>query len=201
MKMQSTITHDTIDPEFLLNAYRCGIFPMAESKEGEIHWYEPNRRAIFPLDGLTVSRSLGQTLNKKIYEPRFNSEFESVIRYCAEREETWISETIIQSYCELHRGGHAFSVESWYEGKLVGGLYGVALGGAFFGESMFSKMKDASKVALVALVRQLCQQQFVLLDAQFMTPHLKSLGAVEISQHEYLKRLNRALQLQRTFFS
>jgi len=201
MKIQSTITHDTIDPELLLNAYRCGIFPMAESKDGEIHWYEPKRRAIFPLDGLIVSRSLGQTLNKKIYEVRFNSEFESVMRCCAEREETWISETIIQSYCDLHRRGHAFSVESWHEGKLVGGLYGVALGGAFFGESMYSKMKDASKVALVALVRQLCQQQFVLLDAQFMTPHLESLGAIEISQHEYLKRLNAALQLQRTFLS
>lgn len=199
MKIQSTITHDTIDPELLLNAYRCGIFPMAESKDGEIHWYEPKRRAIFPLDDLIISRSLGQTLNKKIYEVLFNSEFESVMRGCAEREETWISETIIQSYCDLHRLGRAFSVESWHEGKLVGGLYGVALGGAFFGESMYSKMKDASKVALVALVRQLRRQQFALLDAQFMTPHLESLGAIEISQHEYLKRLNAALQLQRTF--
>jgi leucyl/phenylalanyl-tRNA--protein transferase len=199
MKIQSTITRDTIDPELLLNAYRCGIFPMAESKNGEIHWYEPKRRAIFPLDGLIISRSLGHTLNKKIYEVRFNSEFETVMRCCAEREETWISETIIQSYCDLHRRGHALSVESWHEGKLVGGLYGVALGGAFFGESMYSKMKDASKVALVALVRQLRRQQFVLLDAQFMTPHLASLGAIEITQHEYLKRLNAALQLQRTF--
>lgn len=201
MKSQSTIAHEAIVPELLLNAYRCGIFPMAESREGEIHWYEPKRRAIFPLDGLIVSRSLGQTLNKKIYELRFNSEFESVMRCCAEREETWISETIIQSYCELHRRGCAFSVESWHEDKLVGGLYGVALGGAFFGESMFSRMKDASKVALVALVRQLRKQQFVLLDAQFMTPHLESLGAIEISQREYLKRLNAALQLQRTFLS
>ncbi len=201
MKIQSTRAHETIDPELLLNAYRCGIFPMAESKEGDIHWYEPKRRAIFPLEGLIISRSLGQTLIKKMYEVRINSDFESVMRCCAEREETWISETIIQSYCDLHRHGHAFSVESWHEGKLVGGLYGVALGGAFFGESMYSKMKDASKVALVALVRQLRQQQFVLLDAQFMTPHLESLGAIEISQHEYLKRLNAALQLQRTFIS
>ncbi len=201
MKSQSTITQDIIDPELLLNAYRSGIFPMAESKGGEIHWYEPKRRAIFPLEGLIISRSLGQTLNKKIYEVRFNSEFESVMRCCAEREETWISETIIQSYCELHRHGHAFSVESWHEGKLVGGLYGVALGGAFFGESMYSKMKDASKVCLVALVRRLRQQKFVLLDAQFMTPHLESLGAIEISQREYLKRLNTALHLQRTFLS
>jgi len=201
MKIQSPIAQSIIDPELLLNAYRCGIFPMAESREGEIHWYEPRRRAIFPLDGLVISRSLGQTLNKKIYEVRFNTEFESVMRSCAEREETWISETIIQSYCELQRSGNAFSVESWHDNTLVGGLYGVALGGAFFGESMFSKMKDASKAALVALGRRLQQQQFVLLDAQFMTPHLKSLGAIEISQQEYLKRLNPALKLQRTFLS
>ena len=201
MKIQSTIARETIDSELLLNAYRCGIFPMAESREGEIYWYEPKQRAIFPLDGLIVSRSLGQSLKKKIYDVRFNSAFELVMRSCAEREETWISETIIQSYCELNRRGHAFSVESWHEGKLVGGLYGVALGGAFFGESMFSRMKDASKVALVSLVRQLCRQQFILLDAQFMTPHLESLGAIEISQREYLKRLNSALHLQRTFLS
>ena len=155
MKIQSPIAQSIIDPELLLNAYRCGIFPMAESREGEIHWYEPRRRAIFPLDGLVISRSLGQTLNKKIYEVRFNTEFESVMRSCAEREETWISETIIQSYCELQRSGNAFSVESWHDNTLVGGLYGVALGGAFFGESMFSKMKDASKAAKVFLPRRL----------------------------------------------
>lgn len=199
--MQGTIAHDILDAELLLNAYRCGIFPMAEGKEGEIHWYEPERRAIVPLDGLIISRSLAQTLKKKVFEIRLNTAFESVMRYCAEREETWISETIIQSYCELHRRRYAFSVESWNDGNLVGGLYGVALGGAFFGESMFSRMKDASKVALVALVNQLQQQRFVLLDAQFMTPHLESLGAVEISQREYLKHLNGALQLQRTFLT
>jgi leucyl/phenylalanyl-tRNA--protein transferase len=199
--MQGTIAHDILDAELLLNAYRCGIFPMAESKEGEIHWYEPERRAIVPLDGLKISRSLAQTLKKKVFGIRLNTAFESVIRYCAEREETWISETIIQSYCELHRRKDAFSVESWNDGILVGGLYGVALGGAFFGESMFSRMKDASKVALVALVHQLQQQRFVLLDAQFMTPHLASLGAIEISQREYLKRLTGALLLQRTFLT
>jgi leucyl/phenylalanyl-tRNA--protein transferase len=199
--MRSTIDHDILDAELLLNAYRCGIFPMAESREGEIHWYEPKRRAIVPLDGLNISRSLAQTLKKKVFAIRLNTAFESVMRYCAEREETWISETIIQSYCELHRRRHAFSVESWYDGNLAGGLYGVALGGAFFGESMFSRMKDASKVALVALVNQLQQQRFVLLDAQFMTPHLESLGAIEISQREYLKHLNGALRLQRTFLT
>ncbi len=197
--MSGAITLDIIDPELLLNAYRCGIFPMAESTEGEIHWYEPEVRAVFPLEGLKISRSLRQTIRKRIFEHRLNTSFEAVIRRCAEREETWISEAIIKSYCELHRRGYAYSVESWHGGEIAGGLYGVALGGAFFGESMFSRMKDASKSALVALVQHLQQRQFVLLDAQFMTPHLKSLGAVEISQREYLSRLQTALRLDRAF--
>ena len=201
LKVTRTVTRDIIDPELLLNAYRCGIFPMAESKEGEIHWYEPEFRAVFPIDGLKVSRSLRQTMKKRIFDHRLNTSFEAVMRRCAEREETWISEAIIQSYCELHRLGFAYSVESWHDGEIAGGLYGVALGGAFFGESMFSKMKDASKSALVALVHHLQQREFVLLDAQFMTPHLKSLGAVEISQREYLSRLQAALQLNRAFMS
>jgi leucyl/phenylalanyl-tRNA--protein transferase len=199
--MSETITRDIIDPELLLNAYRCGIFPMAESKEGEIHWYKPELRAVVPLDGLKVSRSLRQTLKKKIFNIRLNTSFEAVMRRCADRGETWISEAIIQSYCELHRHGFAYSVESWHDGEIAGGLYGVALGGAFFGESMFSRMKDASKCALVALVHHLRQRQFILLDAQFMTPHLKSLGAVEIPQREYLSRLHAALRLDRAFMS
>ena len=197
--MQETHTPEIIAPDLLLNAYRCGIFPMAENKEGEIHWYETKRRAIFPLDGLKVARSLRQTLNKKVYTLRLNSSFETVIRRCADREETWISESIIRSYCELHKMGYAYSVESWQGDELVGGLYGVSLGGAFFGESMFSTKRDASKVALVGLVGQLLERRYVLLDAQFMTPHLGSLGAIEISQKEYLERLRSALRLQRTF--
>ncbi|MGA7162247.1 MAG: leucyl/phenylalanyl-tRNA--protein transferase [Bacteroidota bacterium] len=197
--MTETIARDIIDPELLLNAYRSGIFPMAESKDGEIHWYEPELRAVFPLDGLKISRSLRQTIRKRIFDIRFNTSFEPVMRMCAEREETWISEAIIQSYCELHRRGFAFSVEAWHGDELAGGLYGVAQGGAFFGESMFSRMKDASKVSLVGLVHHLQERQFVLLDAQFMTPHLQSLGAVEISEREYLGRLHAALQLNRTF--
>lgn len=188
-----------IDMDILLNAYRCGIFPMAESKEGAIHWYEPKQRAIVPLDGLKISRSLRHSLNSNVFAVKFNSAFETVIRRCADREETWISEEIIQSYCELQRRGFAYSVETWHGEELAGGLYGVALGGAFFGESMFSRMRDASKVALVSLVRRLVERQFVLLDAQFMTPHLESLGAVEIPQREYLKMLRRALLLQRSF--
>ena len=197
--MTETHVRDTIDPDILLNAYRCGIFPMAESKEGAIHWYEPIQRAIFPLDGLKVSRSLRHSLNSRIFAIRINSAFETVMRRCADREETWISEEIVQSYCELQRRGFAYSVETWHGEELAGGLYGVALGGAFFGESMFSKMRDASKVALVGLVRRLVERQFVLLDAQFMTPHLESLGAVEVPQREYLKRLRQALLLQRSF--
>ncbi|HTX18117.1 MAG TPA: leucyl/phenylalanyl-tRNA--protein transferase [Bacteroidota bacterium] len=190
---------EIIDPELLLNAYRCGIFPMADGKEGEIHWYEPKRRAIIPLDGLKISRSLHQTIRKGIYTTRFNTAFESVMRHCAGREETWISESIVQSYCELQRRRFAYSVETWHGDELVGGLYGVALGGAFFGESMFSTMRDASKVALVELVHRLGEQRFILLDCQFMTPHLRSLGAEEISQKEYLSRLQAALRVRRTF--
>ena len=190
---------EIIDPELLINAYRCGIFPMADSKEGEIHWYEPKRRAVIPLDGLRISRSLRQTIRRGTYAVRFNTAFESVMRHCAAREETWISEAIVQSYCELHRRGVAFSVETWHSDDLVGGLYGVALGGAFFGESMFSTMRDASKVALAGLVRRLGECRFVLLDCQFMTPHLESLGAKEISQKEYLTRLEAALRLRRSF--
>ena len=197
--MTRAAARDIIEPELLLNAYRCGIFPIAESKEGEIHWYEPQLRAVVPLDGLKVSRSLRQTMKRGIFDIRLNTSFEAVMRRCADREETWISEAIIQSYCELHRRGFAFSVESWHDGEVVGGLYGVALGGAFFGESMFSIMKDASKSALVGLVHHLRQRQFVLLDAQFMTPHLESLGAVEIPQREYLDRLRTALRLDRSF--
>lgn len=197
--MADAFAQDIIDPELLLNAYRRGIFPMAESKEGEIHWYEPNRRAVFPLDGLKITRSLRQTLNKKVYAVKYNTSFETVMRRCADREETWISEAIVQSYCELQRRGFAFSVETWSGNELAGGLYGIAIGGAFFGESMFSKMRDASKVALVYLVRRLVERKFLLLDAQFITPHLESLGAVEISQREYLKRLQRALLVERSF--
>ncbi len=190
-----------IDPDLLLSAYRTGIFPMAEGVEGEIRWYEPARRAVFPLDALKVSRSLRRTLKRNAFEVRLNTAFESVVRQCANRDETWISETIVQSYLELYRRALAFSVESWLGEELVGGLYGVSLGGVFFGESMFSTRTDASKVALVALVEHLREKEFVLLDAQFMTPHLQTLGAVEISRQEYLKRLHPALELQCSFLS
>jgi leucyl/phenylalanyl-tRNA--protein transferase len=195
----TNVETEIIDSTVLLYAYSRGIFPMAESREGEIHWYEPEKRAIFPLDALRFSHSLMRTFRKNIFDVRVDTAFEKVIRLCAEREETWISETIIRSYVRLFELGFAHSVESWYEERLAGGLYGVALGGAFFGESMFSKKTDASKIAFVSLVQRLREQNFSLLDAQYMTPHLESLGAIEISREEYLKRLSSALKSRRTF--
>lgn len=188
-----------IAPEFLLNAYASGYFPMAESQQGEIRWYSPDPRAIIPLNGLKISRSLHQTLKKNIFQIRLNSCFETIIRNCAERKETWISEEIIQSYIELHRIGYAHSVEAWKDNQLVGGLYGVAFGAAFLGESMFSTVRDASKVALVHLVERLGEKKFELLDTQFITPHLARLGAIEISREDYIHRLGKAVGKQRSF--
>jgi leucyl/phenylalanyl-tRNA--protein transferase len=183
-----------IEPELLLAGYATGFFPMAESKTGEIHWYSPDPRAIFPLDKFKVSRSLRQTLKKGTFEIRVDTAFEEVMRACASREETWISEEIIRSYVVLHRLGYAHSVEAWREGKLAGGLYGVALGGAFFGESMFSRARDASKVALVYLVERLKEKDFQLLDTQYLTPHLAHFGAIEIARHKYLVLLKKAVE-------
>jgi len=188
-----------IDPEFLLSAYASGYFPMADSRQGEIGWYSPDPRAIIPLDGLKISRSFKQTLKKKKFQIKINTSFEEVMRQCAEREDTWISEEIIQSYLELHRLGYAHSVETWKDGSLAGGLYGVAIGAAFFGESMFSRVKDASKVALVYLVDRLNTKKIELLDTQFMTPHLARLGAVEIPKQVYLGILQKAVLKQRSF--
>ncbi|MGA2624506.1 MAG: leucyl/phenylalanyl-tRNA--protein transferase [Bacteroidota bacterium] len=188
-------SHQTgaIEPELLLAAYASGFFPMADSRNGEIRWYSPDPRAIIPLDTFRISRSLRQTLKKNLFLIRWNTSFEEVMRSCAEREDTWISEEIIESYLGLHRLGCAHSVESWREGRLSGGLYGVALGGAFFGESMFSRERDASKVALVCLVERLRENGFDLLDTQFLTPHLARFGTVEISRKKYLALLKKAV--------
>ncbi len=172
---------------------------MADSRDGEIHWYSPDPRGIIPLDNFKISRSLKQTIKKKIFEVRIDTAFEEVIRHCAKRDDTWISEEIIQSYIQLYKLNYAHSVEIWHENKLVGGLYGVALNGAFFGESMFSSMKDASKVALVTLVQKLKQNGFELLDIQYITPHLKNFQAVEIPRDEYLKKLKTALISKKEF--
>jgi len=185
-----------IDSEFLLNAYCNGLFPMADGRDGEIHWFSPERRGIIPLDGLKVSRSLRQTIRKKNFAIRVNFNFEATMRACAEREDVWISETIVQSYLRLHQLGYAHSVECWNNEKLVGGLYGVAIGGAFFGESMFSRMNDASKVALIFLVKRMKERGFVLLDTQYTNPHLITLGCIEIPQQEYLQQLQTAIHLK-----
>ncbi len=195
MRNRRSAVPEIIDPEVLLQGYRAGIFPMADPDTGEIAWYLPEVRAVFPLDAVKVSRSLRHTIRSKRYEVRFDTAFEETMRMCAAREETWISETIIRSYCGLFRLRHAHSVETWSGASLVGGLYGVAIGGAFFGESMFSTMTDASKTAFVALTERLRERGFVLLDAQFMTDHLRSLGAVEISREEYHRRLQEAVNL------
>jgi leucyl/phenylalanyl-tRNA---protein transferase len=175
------------------------MFPMAEGKDGEIHWFSPERRGIIPLDGLKISRSLRQTLKKNIFEIRINSDFESTIRSCASREEVWISETIILSYCRLHELGFAHSVECWQDGKMVGGLYGIAIQGAFFGESMFSRITNASKVALVHLVERLNDRKYSLLDTQYVNPHLSTLGCIEIPKEVYLTKLRTALTQQCIF--
>jgi leucyl/phenylalanyl-tRNA--protein transferase len=188
-----------LEPERLLAAYASGYFPMAESHQGAVRWYSPDPRAVIPLEGLRVSRSLRQTLHKGAFTIRLNTSFEHVMRCCAQREETWISEEIIASYRELNRLGYAHSVEAWKERTLAGGLYGVALGAAFFGESMFSTVRDASKVALVYLVGHLKERAYRLLDVQFLTPHLVSLGAMEIPREEYLGELKTALALTCTF--
>jgi leucyl/phenylalanyl-tRNA--protein transferase len=188
-----------IPAELLLAAYAAGYFPMAHERSGEIAWYSPDPRAVLPLEAFTISRSLRQTCAKNLFALRVNTAFEEVIRECAGRKETWISEDIVQSYLALHRLGYAHSVEAWREDLLAGGLYGVALGGAFFGESMFSRAANASKVALVHLVERLRSRRFELLDTQFVTPHLARFGAVEIPREEYLARLRSAVTKQRRF--
>jgi leucyl/phenylalanyl-tRNA---protein transferase len=185
-----------IPPDLLLAAYASGYFPMADSREGRIAWYSPDPRTIIPLASLRISRSLHQTLRKKIFEVRWDTSFEAVMRACGAREETWISEEIVESYVKLADLGIGHSVETWRDNKLAGGLYGVALGGAFFGESMFSRERDASKVALVHLVERLRARKFELLDTQFMTPHLMQLGAIEIPRETYLEQLRHALRLR-----
>ncbi len=186
--------HNVIEPDFLLMAYASGYFPMADSANGEVGWYSPDPRAIIELQAFHLPRSLRLTLKKMPFEILLNRDFERVMRQCARREETWISEEIIQSYVGLRELGFAHSVECWEANELVGGLYGVALGGAFFGESMFSRVKDASKVALVFLVDLLRARGFELLDTQFITPHLAHFGAKEIPRKEYLERLKSALK-------
>jgi len=190
----------TLTPEGIELAYRHGIFPMADERSGEVLWFRPDPRAVIPLDGFHVSRSLARTLRRGRFEVRVDTAFTTVMRGCADRPEgSWISERFVEVYGALHRAGKAHSVEAWRDGRLVGGVYGLALGGAFMAESMFHRETDASKVALAALVGRLRERGFTVLDVQYLTPHLESLGAVEITRREYERRLERALALDRTF--
>lgn len=191
-----------LTPHLLLNAYSQGIFPMADH-DGVIYWYDPDPRAIIPLDKFHIPRSLARRIRRGGFEVRYDTAFRAVMAACAEpgpgRESTWISPELIDVYGELHDLGFAHSVEIWIEGELVGGLYGVTLAGLFAGESMFSWATDASKIALVYLVERLRQGGFVLLDTQFSTPHLERFGAIEISRPEYKARLERALRVWTRF--
>ena len=183
-----------ITPDLLVRAYSIGLFPMAEDRDSaQLHWVEPERRGIFPLDGLVISKSLAKIVRSDLYQVTADGAFREVMQACAERDKTWINEEILHLYCALHQRGQAHSIEARFEGELVGGLYGVSLGAAFFGESMFFRARDASKVALVHLVARLRLGGFRLLDTQFLTDHLASLGAIEISRADYRRRLAAAL--------
>jgi leucyl/phenylalanyl-tRNA--protein transferase len=194
-----------IPTDLLLKAYASGVFPMAESaSDPEVFWVRPETRGIIPLDGFHTPKSLLKTIRKNRFEIRFDSDFEATIDACAEKREerrsTWINAPIREAYIELHRMGHCHSVEAWREGRLVGGLYGLALGRVFFGESMFSKETDASKVCLVALVERLNERGFALLDTQFTTEHLKHFGAIDVPRAKYEKMLVETLKGEAVFY-
>jgi len=187
-----------IPPEELLRLYAAGWFPMA-MEDGSLRCFSPDPRGIIPLEGFHIPHGARRTLRDPLWEVKVDTAFSEVMEGCAKREDTWIDDTIARSYRELHRLGHAHSVEVWREGKLVGGLYGVKLGAAFFGESMFHTVPGASKVALVHLVARLKKGGFSLLDTQWITPHLELFGAVEIPREEYLRRLAASLDREGSF--
>lgn len=187
-----------ITPELLLRAYSIGLFPMSDAADDpEIFWVEPEMRGILPLDTFHVSTSLAKAVRKKPFDIRFDTAFDAVVEKCAEEAEdrpsTWINDTIKELYGALHKLGHAHSVEAWEGDTLVGGLYGVSLGSAFFGESMFSRRTNASKICLVHLVERLKMRGFTLLDTQFTTEHLKTFGAIDVPKGDYLTLLDKAM--------
>ena len=193
-----------LTPEILLSAYAQGLFPMAERRDDPtLYWVSPEKRGVIPLDGFHLPRRLKRTIRSARYRVTSDKAFAQVMRACAApgpgREESWINDEILRLYTALHAGGHAHSVECWEEDKLAGGLYGVSLGWAFFGESMFSKARDASKVALVRLVRHLKSRGYTLFDIQQLTPHTARMGAREIPRRNYLRRLAAALAAPVTF--
>lgn len=185
---------ERLTPDLLLRAYTAGVFPMSESQDDpNVFWVDPRARGVLPLDGFHLSRSLRRTILRAPFELTLDLNFEEVVRGCAERDETWINDPIFRAYFALHRMGYAHSIEAWQGDRLVGGVYGVALGRAFFGESMFSRTTDASKVALATLVAHLGMVGFRLFDTQFLTEHLARLGAIEIPRARYHRVLKAAL--------
>jgi leucyl/phenylalanyl-tRNA--protein transferase len=194
--MPAAYQEERFDPALVVSAYRSGYFPMAESRSGPVSWHSPDPRAIIPLKEFNIPRSLRREMKRSACPITVDRAFEQVIAKCAERrfpDDTWISGDIIRVYTELHTMGIAHSVETWQEGKLVGGLYGVAIGGAFFGESMFSRIPNASKFALVSLVGRLNARGYRLLDTQIMNEHIRQFGAVDIPRDRYLMLLSDAL--------
>ncbi|MFM9851512.1 MAG: leucyl/phenylalanyl-tRNA--protein transferase [Sphingomonadaceae bacterium] len=190
---------EVIEPDILLRAYASGVFPMADARDAdEVYWVDPEKRGIMPLDRFRLSKSLAKTLRSERFETTVDRAFEQIVALCAapadDRPSTWINGHIERAVTALHAAGYAHSIETWLQGELVGGLYGIALGGAFFGESMFSRATDASKVALAHLVARLRVGGFALLDCQFITPHLASMGAIEISRADYMASLSSALR-------
>lgn len=195
-----------IDADVLLRAYTYGVFPMAESRsDPHLYWIDPEKRGILPLDGFHIPKRLRRRVRSGVFDVRIDTAFREVMLGCADsapdRDGTWINDRIVSLYCELHARGNAHSVESWRAGELVGGLYGVSIGAAFFGESMFSRETDASKVALVHLVARLIAGGYRLLDTQFVTEHLKQFGAIEISRDAYRARLFEATATRADFYS
>lgn len=180
-----------LQPDNMIRLYASGAFPMAD-ESGQINWYLPEVRTIIPLDNYNIPRSARKSIEKQNFEIKFDTDYLSVIRGCADRPTTWISEELIVAYRRLYKRGYLHTVETYQNGKLVGGLYGITFRGAFFGESMFSKVSQASKAALIALLNHLKEKDFVLLDVQYMTNHLRMFGAIEISWEEYSALLQKA---------
>jgi leucyl/phenylalanyl-tRNA---protein transferase len=197
MEIQRVTRH--LDIEMVEEAYRQGIFPMADTKLGIVTWHRPRRRAILPLDGFHLSRSLARRIRRGGFSVTFDRNFAAVMTACAARKPTWISDEFVSVYGELHRAGKAHSVEVWVDGVLAGGLYGVSLGGAFFAESKFHHVTDMSKIALAHLVWRLRERGFELLEVQYLTEHLEQFGVVEIPHREYMARLRAALDLAPKF--
>jgi leucyl/phenylalanyl-tRNA---protein transferase len=199
------LNQNSLTPANIIRAYSVGIFPMAENySDQKIYWINPQNRGILPLGGLHISKSLRKTIRRKSFDVTYNYNFRHIIQECAKigsrRPETWINQEIMEAYIELHKLGYAHSIECWIDNKIVGGLYGIALGGAFFGESMFSQQSNASKIALVHLVAILKDRGFILLDTQFTSDHLETMGVIEISRENYLKKLKNALAKSPMFY-